>query len=165
MTNVISLEDAFAHLEDRISDAANCKKIIIDLMGWILRWNTDRLEGNQVFSFLREFQNGNRSQRVNVAFALHRDGNQIKENKPNFFVIKLDNTDREFRGVHCDFDFTGLGLSDPPDELLQYLRLRPSRAQSRRRRWIAECNDISRMGFDNFQQLFLIAYTRKCGVI
>jgi hypothetical protein len=58
MTNVISLEDAFAHLEDRISDAANCKKIIIDLMGWILRWNTDRLEGNQVFSFLREFQNG-----------------------------------------------------------------------------------------------------------
>lgn len=164
MSNLISIIDAISHLETSIPDTANCKKIIVDLLKWILEWNKDRSQNNRVFSFLREFQNGHRDRRVNVAFALDRDGNTSKGSKPNFIVIKLENTDMEFRNIHVDFDFTNSALSEPPNDLLQYLILRPSRAQSNHRRWIAECSNISRMGFDNFKRLFLVAYERKGGI-
>lgn len=164
MTNVIYLEEALRHLEDRIPDAENCKKIITELVRWVIDWNQDRSQNNQVFCFLREFQGQNRKERVNVAFALDRDDNRLRNSKPNFMVIKLRNTDREFKGIHADFDFTGSGLSQPPNDLQTYLKLRPSRAQSNRRRWIAECGDIYSMNFDNFLRLFLTAYQRRGGM-
>lgn len=156
MANVISLEEALVHLEKRIPDTADGKKEIIGLLNWIITWNKDRSQSNQVFSFLREFEKKNKSERVNVAFALDRDGNRTKNKRPNFIVIKLAETDREFKDIHVDFDLTESGY--PP--LSKHLIQRPSNAP----RWIALGSKISKMGFDNFQQLFLVAYGRKGGV-
>lgn len=149
VTNVISLEEALSHLESRIPNTSNCKKQIIDLVKWITIWNSDRPQNNQVFSFIRED--------VNVAFAIDRDGNQLKIRKPNFIVVKLIRTDREFKDIHTDFDLTESGYP----LLSQYLMQRPSNP----RRWVSLCRQISEISFSDFQQLFLIAYERKGGVL
>ncbi|MDG4550325.1 MAG: hypothetical protein P9F19_13040 [Candidatus Contendobacter sp.] len=148
-SNVISLEQVLSHLENRIPNTSNCKKQLIDLVRWIISWNPDRLLNNQVFSFIRED--------VNIAFALDRDSNQLKTRKPNFFVIKLPRTDREFKDIHADFDLTESGYP----LLSQYLIQRPSNPP----RWVSLCGHISEMSFANFQKLFLIAYERKGGII
>ena len=154
--NVITLEDALDHLENKIPDTADCKKEIIDLLKWVIAWNADRSQDNHIFSFLREFKKQNKDERVNVAFAIDRDSNRLKTKKPNYIVIKLADTDQEFKDIHADFDLSELGYS----QLLQYLTQR----ESNPRRWVASCSEISRMGFDNFQRLFLVAYERKGGI-
>lgn len=155
MKNLVSLEDALSHLNDRIPDTA-CKKIITDLVEFIIDWNNHRSIDNKVFTFIRESKN--------IAFALDRGKNKENDRRPNFLVIKLAGTDREFKGLHADFDL-GSRSSPPPSELLQYLSLRPSRRESNLPRWIAVCSDIYKMGFGNFQKLFIIAYEKKGGVI
>lgn len=155
-TNVISLEEALAHLEKRIPDTTDGKKEIIDLLNWIITWNKDRSPNNQVFSFLREFEDKNKSERVNVAFALDRNGNRAKKNKPNFVVIKLTGTDKKFKDTHTDFDLTDSGY--PP--LSKHLNQRSDNIP----RWVALGSEISKMGLDNFRQLFLVAYGKKGGV-
>ena len=149
VTNVIPLEEALSHLESRIPNTSNCKKQIIDLVRWVIIWNQDRSLNNQVFSFIRED--------VNVAFALDRDRNRLKTRKPNFIVIKLAHTDREFKDIHTDFDLTESGYP----LLSQYLIQRPSNPP----RWVSLCRQTSEMNFADFQQLFLIAYERKGGVL
>ncbi len=149
INNAISLEQALDHLENRIPNISNCKKQIIDLVRWVISWNSDRLLNNQVFSFIRED--------VNVAFALDRNSNRSKARKPNFLVIKLPCTDREFKDIHADFDLTNSGYP----LLSQYLIRRPSNPP----RWISLCRQISEMNFADFRQLFLIAYERKGGIL
>lgn len=149
VTNVIPLEDTLSHLESRIPNTSNCKKQIVDLVRWVIIWNQDRSLNNQVFSFIRED--------VNVAFALDRNRNRLKTRKPNFIVIKLAHSDREFKDIHTDFDLTESGYP----LLSQYLIQRPRNPP----RWVSLCRQISEMDFDDFQQLFLIAYERKGGVI
>lgn len=147
-TNVISLEEALAHLEKRIPDTTDGKKEIIDLLNWIITWNKDRSPNNQVFSFLRE--------QVNVAFALDRSNNRTKQKKPNFVVIKLAGTDRKFKNIHADFDLTDSGYPLLSKHLIQ--------RQDNTPRWVALGSEISKMGLDNFRQLFLVAYGKKGGV-
>lgn len=145
-TNVISLEEALSHLEKNISNASNCKKQVVDLVRWIINWNSDRSLNNQVFSFVREV--------INIAFALDRNNNRLLDkSKPNFLVFKINSTGN----VDADFD---LGRSGYP-LLSQYLNQRKNNPP----RWVVSCKKTSEMSFSDFQKLFLIAYERKGGVL
>ena len=146
-SELISVEEALRHLDASIPDSEGCKSNIMELMQWFVIWNKDRTSGNGVFCYRREGRN--------VGFALDRSNNRTLARKPNFMVIKLAGTDREFKTIHADFNLEKSGYS----ELSEYLTQRPSNSI----RWFAKCADISRMSFADFQQLFLGAYERKGG--
>jgi hypothetical protein len=146
-SKVISLKDGLSHLQDNISNSENCKETIIKLFDWIIDFNNGLTENNQVFCFIREY--------VNIGFAIDRDNNRSKTRKPNFMIIKLPGTDREFKELHIDIDLGENGYSP----FAHYLIQRPSNLP----RWILLCNKVTGLGLENLKKLFLVAHERKGG--
>ena len=145
--NVISLNTGLEHLQDNISNSENCKETIIKLMDWIIDFSNHSTDNNHVFCFVRES--------VNVGFAIDRDNNTNKTRIPNFILIKLPGTDREFKQLHIDIDLgvDGYSLFEP------YLVQRPSNP----RRWILVSDKITRLSFKKLANLFVVAFEMKGG--
>jgi len=145
--DVISLNTGLEHLQDNISNSENCKETIIKLMDWIIDFSNHSTDNNHVFCFVRES--------VNVGFAIDRDNNRNKSRKPNFMVINLPGTDREFKQLHIDIYLSVDGYSP----LQYYLIRRPSNPT----RWVLVSDKITSIGFVNLKSLFMVAYEKKGG--
>ena len=150
MDNFIALEDAYQHLARTIADADG-KQIIVEFMHFVMEWNQQN-PPHKVFAYVRDD--------VNIGFAPDIKNNKEKRYKPNFLVIRLPDTQTEIKQLHLDFDL-GLQSSPPPEALQPYLVVRPSRAETKRPRWIVTRDTLQTMGLERLKQLFLVAYDRR----
>lgn len=152
LDNTMDVQEALNHVEKRISDTESGRLYVIGLMKWIIDFDKNLTDGNHIFCYIRED--------INVGFALDRNGNKEKSKKPNFCVLKLKNTDRQFKDLHLDFDLNKKG-EVPFREYLDRRLL--NTGVFREDRWVLCGHKMDKLGIDNIKNLFLESFKRKGG--
>jgi hypothetical protein len=149
---VLSLDQALEHLQGVIEDREGGKPYVIAMMKWIIDFDRTLPDNSHIFCYLRET--------INIAFALDREGNMERTRKPNFCVIKLSNTDRQFRELHLDFDLSKRGEAPYRDSLERRLF---NKGIFRENRWVLLGSKMDSLGLDGIKDLLLKAFERKGG--
>ena len=149
---ILSFDQTLEHLEKLIPAGESGKSHVMALVRWLKDFDRTLAGESRFFPFIRENKN--------IGFVLDRNGNREKKRRPNFCVIKLRNTDRQFRELHLDFDLGKKGEIPYRGSLERRLH---NKDELREDRWVLLGPKMDLVGIEGIKKLFLESFNRKGG--
>lgn len=141
----LMIDELIDHLIIFLKKSPQLMAKLISFCQWIEVFNKDLPNEKKVVFYKREHDN--------IGFTIEVKINQ--PNKPNFLVIKFDNTDRDYKFFHLDIylgkdGYPSLGNSIYPRKSNEY-----------QTRWIIDENTYMKIDTEKWKAIIKLAYEKR----
>lgn len=142
---ILKVDELIDHLRIMLINSPQLMEKLISFCQWIEIFNKGLPRGRNIIFYKREYDN--------IGFTIEAEITNPK--KPNFLVIKFDNTDVDYKYFHLDIYLGKDGY--PPLGNAIY----PRKSNKAQTRWIIDKNTYMNIDTEKWEDIVKLAYEKR----